>query len=423
MEDAFDSMTATPLAVEAMHEFAGVDARFDAFAALESALDEAETARFSANRAMAVHLDAVRLAIEMSRRDPSLYLRPAAVAAPGAEDLAVRAAAAELSMRLRIPAGTIRNRAHEASVLQRCLPLVWERFSDGVADYSDVRVAVDATSGFAAGDPRLVELDAGLAEVIGTITTVQLRQRARTLRARLERDGLEARHTRAYASRRVVIEHIDDGMAWVSLLTSSVDAARIRARLDATAQRLSGSADEPRNRDQLRADTAVAWLVGDGTPTAARVEVVVTVPVLGLAGVSDQPAMLDGVGPIDRATARQLFADAPSFLRLAVDPITSAPLDLDRTRYRPSNAQRTWLAVTHGRCTRPGCNRLAVSSDIDHVRDWQHGGATDRANLAPLCRGDHRLKHVAKFATVKHSDQSVAWRSPVGRSYTGPPPF
>ncbi|GAA4370743.1 hypothetical protein GCM10023152_10130 [Agromyces bauzanensis] len=417
---AFDEL---PSALDVELEFAGVAASFDVFAELCTALDEAEQAQFAVNRAMAAHLDAVRRALEVAASEPGVYLRPEQLRSPEANELAVRAAATELSMRLHLPVGTIRGRAHEATVLRERLPRVWASFRDGTVAYVGARVAADAAAGFARGDARLAELDDELSAVIGTVTTTRLRQLARTVLARLERERLEARHTRAYADRQIVVEHGDDGMAWVSLYTSQVDAARIGARLDATAHRDVGVGDEPRTLDQLRADAAVAWLTGDGTPTAARVEVIVTVPCLSLAGADDEAATLDGVGPIDLATARQLFHDAPSFLRLAVDPITSAPLELDRTRYRPTKAQRLWLALTHGRCTRPGCDRLAVSADIDHLHDWQHDGVSNPANLAPSCRGDHRLKHATRFAPTKNPDETVTWRSPTGRSYTDPPPF
>ncbi|WP_022889161.1 HNH endonuclease signature motif containing protein [Agromyces italicus] len=423
--DASD-LDVAPFALDAGYEFAGIAASVDAFAELCSELDGAEQAWFAVNRAMAAQLDATRRALDLAARNPAVYLRAGQLGAPDAAELAVRAAATELSMRLHVPVGTIRNRAHEAAVLHDRLPEVWARFAAGAASYTDARVAVDAAAGFAPGDARLAELDEELAAVIGTVTTTRFRQRARTMLARLERDRLEARLARAYAQRRVVVEHVDDGMAWVSLYTSQLEAAKISARLDATARRDSGAPGEVRTLEQLRADTATGWLTGAGTPTGARTEIIVTVPLLtltGTAGLGDEVAKLDGVGPIDDTTARQLFADAPSFLRLAIDPITAAPLALDRTRYRPTNEQRRWLALVHGRCTRPGCNRLAVSADLDHLHDWQHGGLSNPENLCPACRGDHRLKHSTRFRQTKNADDTVTWHSPTGRSYTDPPPF
>lgn len=434
------------------------------FAELQATLDAAEGAQYSANRIAAAQFDAIRRAFALAAAHPELYVQPEVVEPRRVRELAARAVAAELSMRLQLPAATVRNRAYEATVLHERLPQMATRFRDGLASYADVKVALEAVAGLepdattadgtgltaqqlaanAEARTRVARLDEELAELAGTVTTVRFRQRARVLRAKIEPpDDVTRRHARALADRRMVVEHAADGMSWVQLFVTSVDAAKIRARLDATAIEVSGHPNEQRSIDQLRADLATDWLTGAGTPTAVRTEIIVTVPMLTLTGrpgggqgsghgagvrvgagadspaptigvVDAEPAELDGVGPIDPATARELFADAPSFLRLAVDPVTSAPLRLDRTRYRVTKAQRRWLALKYGRCTRPGCNRLATAADIDHLVDWAHGGGTDLENLAPTCRPDHCLKHQARFIVSRSRDGSIAWRSPVG---------
>ena len=393
------------------------------FAELERSLDAAQEAQFSANRAMAQKLDAIRGAVESARRHPLLYLQLAFAGARDAAELAERSVVAELSMRLRIAEATVRAQAHAATVLQQQLPRLWARFAEGIATYVDARAAVEQLTGLQVDAEVLDGFDYELAAVIGTVPAARFRARARAMRARLERDSLEALHTRAIAERRA-LDAADHGMAWVQVLLSAVDAARIRARLDARAKEASAEPGETRSRDQIRADLAAEWLAGTGTPFAPATQVVVTVPVLSLMGADEAPATLDGYGPIDPATARQLFADAPSFLRVAVDPISSAPLDLDRTRYRPSKAQRDWLALRYGTCTRPGCSKLAVDSDVDHLHDWFLGGRTDEANLLPLCRNHHRLKHATKFSVARADDGTVSWTSPTGfTATTEPPPF
>ncbi len=420
-ETRLEPGTSTLLGVEAAE--GASPSRSAALDALTRRLLDAESAQFAANRALAAQLAAVNDVLDLARRTPLLYLQPAAVAASDAAELAVRAAAEELAMRLHVSATTVRNQAHEAEVLQHHLPRIWDRFASGTASYVDARSAVEQVCGLTDDREALASFDLELANVIGTMPPARFRARARALRARLERDELVARHARAMTERRVIIEATDDGMSWVQLYVDAVDAARIRARLDATAKRQSSERGESRTRDQLRADAAVAWLTGDGTLSAASVDVMVTVPVLTVIGAGDEPATLDGYGPIDPATARQLFADAPSFLRVAVDPFTSAPRDLDRTRYRPTRAQRRWLALRYGTCAHPGCGRLAVESDLDHLHDWFFGGATNESNLIPLCHNHHRLKHATKFTVARAPDGAVSWTSPTGYAATGDPPF
>ncbi|MGX5697666.1 DUF222 domain-containing protein [Agromyces soli] len=404
---------------EAADAFATLASR-SPYAALEHELARAHAALADANRAMASHYEALRRAFDTAQRHPELYL-PERYQRTDAPTLAARALATELSMRLGLPAGTLRSRAAEAKTLYDRLPLVRQRFLDGIAGAADAGAAATAALAFEAGDPRLGELDESLSSVIGTVGSTRFRRRIRAVLARLDRAGLEARHARAHADRRVVVEHADDGMSWVSLFVSSIDATRIEARLDAFARAPHGR-DEQRTLPQLRADAAVDWLTGTGTATAVHTEVIVTIPALGLIGQSDALAQLEGVGPIDDATARRLFDEAPSFRRLVTDPVHGAPLKLDRTRYRPTRAQRVWLALTYGRCTRPGCDRPAKSCDLDHLTDWALGGRTDDDNLAPACRSDHVVRHRTAFTIERRADGAVEWRSPSGYSASDPPP-
>jgi hypothetical protein len=63
--------------------------------------------------------------------------------------------------------------------------------------------------------------------------------------------------------------------------------------------------------------------------------VLVTVPVLTLLGQSDEPGNLDGYGPIDPQTARDLAAQAPEFHRMLTHPETGVVLSLGNTKYTP----------------------------------------------------------------------------------------
>ncbi|MGO8609742.1 hypothetical protein ACC848_43080, partial [Rhizobium johnstonii] len=60
-----------------------------------------------------------------------------------------------------------------------------------------------------------------------------------------------------------------------------------------------------------------------------RATVQVTIPILTLAGLDDEPALLDGESPIDAATARALAASARCWQRVMIHPVTHEPLRLD----------------------------------------------------------------------------------------------
>ena len=179
---------------------------------------------------------------------------------------------------------------------------------------------------------------------------------------------------------------------------------------------------------QLRVDTMVDLLTGDPDASGkgkVGVTVALTVPVLSLLGQSTEPAVLEGVGPIDLDTARRLAAEAPSITRLLTDPISGVVLTMDAEQYRPSKALKRWLALKQVICDFPGCGRRAVHCDLDHTVAWAAGGATSAVNLVHRCRKHHRMKHESrwKVETPPGSERSV-WTSPTGYTREAdPPPF
>jgi len=121
--------------------------------------------------------------------------------------------------------------------------------------------------------------------------------------------------------------------------------------------------------------------------------ITVTVPVLSLLGVTDEPAELEGYGPIDADTARRLAAHAPSLERVLVHPETGAYLSYGRNRYRAPADLAGDVRIRDGRCRFPGCARRAARCDVDHTIARAHGGVTADYNISHLCRKHHRLKH------------------------------
>lgn len=152
-----------------------------------------------------------------------------------------------------------------------------------------------------------------------------------------------------------------------------------------------------------------------------RPTLVLTVPVLSLLGHSDEPADLEGHGPIDLDTARVLAAQAPSLLRVLTHPHTGAVLGVSRDRYQIPADLRAVLQLRDATCRFPGCSRPARRCDLDHCTAWQHGGPTDEPNLAHLCRHHHRLKHHPGWSTRLLPDGTLVLRTPTGHQYQTQP--
>jgi hypothetical protein len=89
------------------------------------------------------------------------------------------------------------------------------------------------------------------------------------------------------------------------------------------------------------------------------------------------------------------------------------PLEVGRTTRVIQPAQRSALAVRDGGCSFPDCARPLAWCEAHHLRHWLHGGPTDLANLALLCRAHHRAVHEGGWRLQ---------RGPDGRLTAMPPP-
>jgi hypothetical protein len=183
----------------------------------------------------------------------------------------------------------------------------------------------------------------------------------------------------------------------------------------------------------VESDPAASPRLGSGAAfRRIRPTVTVTVPAFTLLGVSNEPATLEGYGPIDADAARALAGQSTVWYRMLTDPKTGAPIALDSTTYRPTKAMKRYLRYVDGTCRFPGCSRAARHCDLDHTKDHQHGGPTECENLSHLCRKHHRLKHQTTWNVKQLGAGSLEWTSPGGLSYItepdvlltapGPPP-
>ncbi|CAN5183792.1 HNH endonuclease signature motif containing protein [soil metagenome] len=393
---------------------------------VEFGVARAEFAHGQINRSTAEQWGSFDDILTEARRWPELFVDPA-VQLRRAEriEFAERAAAADLAVRLGLSEATVRSQAAHAQVLRRRLSQVWSLFCDGEVSVANARCAAELV-GSLPDDPDIAaRFDAALAEIAVGLAPARFRTRARVLRERIHSLPLIERARQAAETRGAWIDNDIDGMANLTLRLPA-DVAHIAfQRVDAAARDLVGCADETRTLAQVRADVATDLLIDGGSSRKPpRVTVAVTVPVMTLLGHSDEPGTLEGYGPIDADTARQLAGHAPSFTRLLTHPVTGTLLDIDRATYRPPADLKRWTEVRDVTCTFPGCGRSARSSDLDHTVDFQYGGPTRADNLAHLCRHHHRLKHMTRWRVEIPPEGAVTWTSPTGKTrHADPPPF
>jgi len=156
--------------------------------------------------------------------------------------------------------------------------------------------------------------------------------------------------------------------------------------------------------------------------------VLVTVPWDTLTGASDQPAHLDGFGPIPAEMARELAVDG--IWRCAATDTHGTILGIGRRTYTPAYSPgaglRRLTTTLYRECTAPDCHAPALRCEWDHIDPYPHG-PTCACNGQPLCKRDHDLKtaglmHVAPSTNPQHRPGTLIWTTPTGRQYLVRPP-
>jgi hypothetical protein len=349
----------------------------------------------------------------------------------------------------------------ESHALTTSLPRTLAALGSGTISWAHAREMVNQTvgldrAGAAALEKHFLDPDtprpAGAA-MIGEMPAYRFKAKARSWRERHHPESLEKRHAKGVADRRVEYAPDQDGMAWLSACLPAHQAIAGWNRLTALARAAQGP-DEARTLTQIRADEFAEAILtsgsnggtsrgcddissvlagnsagtGGGTgagmdpaglSSAVRAQVLVMVPVVALMGLTDEPAVLDGYGPIPASMARDLVANgADSFHRVLVDPRDGAPLEIGRTSYRVTKAMRNWLRLRDGKCPFPGCNNNSLDNEADHLLAWQHGGTTGISNLGQPCPKHHKLRHTSGWTpTPATKDEPPGWISPTGRHY------
>ena len=363
------------------------------------------------------------------------HLADAEVAGRVLTDVVMRGLRLELAAAMRITEYAAGNLIALAEALVQRYPEVMAAFSDARITERHAEMLVDG----------LDELEPGLqgdllGEALALAESQPVGEFRRSLRKLIESARvvtLAERHEAALTHRRVYVEPVGDGMAWTHHLGPEVEATAAYGRATAIAKTILAQEGETRSLDQIRADVMADLLI-EGTTTAhpgeargIRATVVVTVPALSLLQETDaavaaagaDPASVEGVGAIPIGRARELCGGDAMWMRVLTHPETGVVLSVGRTQYSPPASLRRLAKWRADRCMGPGCGMPASRCEVDHTIAWEHGGDTALENLAPLCKGHHKVKHHGgwQLKQITESGGAVEWTSPAGRRYVVEP--
>jgi hypothetical protein len=344
-------------------------------------------------------------------------------------ELARRTMAAEAAGALRLRAVTAGGMIFDATRLVHDLPGFHESLSQGRITWGHALKMLELTVNLPS--EVLAVFAARVLPAAEKLTSTQFGRVAGRVLERMRPVPLAERAAVGFAQRRVVLNPDADGMAWLTAYLKADEARAIYDRLSRIAKNLDTdaaaleSSDPERTTDQRRADAYRDLLLDgigpNGLGHGIRGTVHITVPALTLLGRSDEPAILDGYGPIDPESARRIAGTASSWTRILTHPETGCRLSVGRDQYAPPADMRRYLQARDQTCQGIGCNRRASLSEIDHTRAWNTGGRTSVDNLVHLCRPCHRLKHQSSFRTRQGPGGTLTWTSPGGKTYTSTP--
>ena len=389
------------------------------------------------------------------------------------KEVARRTIVSETACLLRVHERGVEQLMDEAQFLCYTAPATMAALASGEISYRHAITMVEQM--------RTIPLE-GQASFEGKVLPVakvqsvgRFRDKARRLRERLHPESIVVRTRNAMADRRTYWEPDRDGMGWLHWYSTAQHTQAACDRITSMAAHLKklgdptqagagggagrgartgtdshtgpgpgsgagtgtgtgtafGSGQETaeelsaRTLDNLRADVTAALLLDgitpDGLGAGIHGTVMVTVSAETLLGRSDEPAILEGYGPLSPEAAREIAGDVPGFIRLLTHPETGVVLSLGKGRHKNTAGMKKWLRMRDETCRFPGCNRPAVTSDIDHTEACETGGRTDQDNLAHLCEPHHRLKHLTQWTVKQEPGGVLFWTSPGKRSYRTDP--
>ncbi len=337
------------------------------------------------------------------------------------DGIAIKGAAAEVAAALCLTRRAAEVETGFSIEMLRHRPLVFEALLFGRIDMRRARVLVDSTLHLSDAVAH-----AAIGQVLSEaprLTTGQLRHRIAKLCIDADPDAAKERYDRSLSNRRFEVRPNESGTADVLGLNVAPHIANSIGRwIHREAIKLKNLGDT-RSMDQLRADIFTDLLRRRhraGKITRAdfgNLDMRVTAETL--TGQSDEAGELNGFGPIIGDIARQVaeHLEHVDYRWTLTDPDTGQPVDGGTTRRRPAVSQRRRAEILHPTCVHPGCRMPSTDCDLDHRQPWAEYRVTCTADLGPMCRHHHVIRHRFGWSYRHAAGGDFQFTSPFGHLY------
>lgn len=340
-------------------------------------------------------------------------------------------ATAEVAVLFAVRDSEARSLVGRAVTMSERLPKTAQLLREGIVSRTMFDTVVDRTD--IVDDPALVAaVDADLCQAIagaGHISDASARRIADRIVTRHDGDAVRRRREKAQKRKNVTGRDYPDGLGGLHVTADAEEIQLALAAVNALAEGVCPH--DPRTVGQRRSAAAIARLRGlafrcecpdpstcmstlgeqEISDRQARIVIHAVCQKSTLDGADDEPAYLDGYGPISADHARDLARRDDATVRdLDLDDLTEQAPDPDRPRparivhtsqpadpYRPTAALDNLVRGLFATCTVPGCERPAWNCELDHIEEFDHvcpasGGPTCLCNIGPKCKTHHLLK-------------------------------
>ena len=290
-------------------------------------------------------------------------------------------------------------------------------------------------------DRRLLDVElCGDPATVEGMGNAEISAEAKRITYRLDQEAVLERMRQAPAGRHVRCRPARDGMATVSVLLPAHEGRAVCAALSqgaattlaSTIPGTSVPAGLGRTHDQIMADLVVERVTGRNpvdAPVSVTVNLVLSDESL-LAG-GDEPAHLEGYGPVPAEVARHLVLMAEAdpqavaaVRRLYAQPGTNKLVAMESAARAFPKALARFIALRDQICRTPYCN--ARIRHIDHVRPHAHLGPTSVHNGQGLCEHCNYVKEEPGWHAATTYDRygrhTTELTTPTGAVYTSTAP-
>ncbi|WP_205876865.1 HNH endonuclease [Mycobacterium camsae] len=231
---------------------------------------------------------------------------------------------------------------------------------------------------------------------------------AQKIAYRLDAQAVVDRAAHAVEDRTVTIRPAPDNMTRVNALLPLAQGVGVYAAL----RRAADTTSDGRTRGQVMADTLVERITATPATTAASIALNVVISDRALLGNDNDPATVEGYGPIPAEVARRWLtaahADATaltSLRRLYANPTTGALVAME-SRARPfPRALAEFINLRDQTCRTPYCD--APIRHRDHITPVAHGGTTTATNGQGLCERCNYAKESPGWRVTTHDANGV----------------